>query len=77
MRTFNPDLLSQPIFKTLDIAIPILTPLVNIDQLVSLIAGVPRGTIDNIINGINEVNNFLTTPAPTRVKRINEVRRMR
>ena len=68
-RTFNPELLSQPIFQTLDIAIPILTPLVNIDQLVSLIAGIPRGTIDNIINSINEINNFLTTPTSTRVNR--------
>jgi hypothetical protein len=67
IKTFNPDLLTQPIFRTLDIAIPILTPLVNIDQLVSLIAGIPRGTIDNVINSINEINNFLTTPTSTRV----------
>ncbi len=70
-RIFNPNLLTQPIFKTLDIAIPILTPLVNIDQLVSLIAGIPRGTIDNIVNSINEINNFLTTPTSTRVNKLN------
>ena len=66
-RTFNPNLLKLPIFNTLDIAIPILTPLVNFDQLVSVIAGIPRGTIDNIVNSVNQINNFLTTPAPTRV----------
>jgi hypothetical protein len=44
---------------------------VNIDQLVSLIAGIPRGTIDNIINSINEINNFLTTPSSTRVSKKN------
>lgn len=66
-KTFNPDLLNSPIFKTFDIAIPVLTPLVNIDQLVSLIAGIPRGSIDNVINAINEINNFLTTPQTTRV----------
>jgi hypothetical protein len=70
-KTFNPNLLKMPIFNTLDIAIPILTPLVNIDQLVSVIGGIPRGTIDNIINNINQINNFLTTPAPTRVKNEN------
>ena len=59
--------MANPIFKTFDIAIPILTPLVNIDQLVSLIAGIPRGSIDNVINAINEINNFLTTPQTTRV----------
>jgi hypothetical protein len=57
----------MPIFNTLDIAIPVLTPLVNLDQIVSLIAGIPRGTIDNIVNNINQINNFLTTPAPTKV----------
>jgi hypothetical protein len=66
-RTFNPELLKMPIFNSLDIAIPILTPLVNFDQLFSLIAGIPRGTIDNIVNNVNEINNFLTTPAPTKV----------
>ena len=66
-RTFNPSLLQAPIFNTLDIAIPVLTPLVNIDQLVSVIGGIPRGTIDNIVNNINQINNFLTTPATTRV----------
>ena len=68
-RTFNPNLLKQPIFNTLDIAVPVLTPLVNIDQIVSVLAGVPRGTIDNIVNNINQINNFLTTPAATRVSR--------
>lgn len=62
----------MPIFKTLDIAIPVLTPLVNIDQIVSLIAGIPRGSIDNIVNSINEINNFLTTPNPTRVNKRNK-----
>jgi hypothetical protein len=61
----------MPIFKTLDIAIPILTPLVNIDQIVSVLAGIPRGTIDNIVNSFNEINNFLTTPATTRVNNKN------
>ncbi|CAF1365146.1 unnamed protein product [Adineta ricciae] len=69
-RTFNPNLLKLPIFNTLDIAIPILTPLVNFDQLVSVIAGIPRGTIDNIVNSVNQINNFLTTPAPTRLMRL-------
>ena len=68
-RTFNPNLLKQPIFNTLDIAVPVLTPLVNVDQIVSVLAGVPRGTIDNIVNNINQLNNFLTTPAATRVNR--------
>lgn len=68
-KTFNPDLLANPIFRTFDIAIPVLTPLVNIDQLVSLIAGIPRGSIDNVVNAINEINNFLTTPQTTRVSR--------
>ena len=68
-RTFNPNLLKQPIFNTLDIAVPVLTPLVNVDQIVSVLAGVPRGTIDNIVNNINQINNFLTTPAATRVSR--------
>jgi hypothetical protein len=67
-RTFNPNLLQTPIFNTLDIAIPVLTPLVNIDQLVSVIGGIPRGTIDNIVNNINQINDFLTTPATTKVK---------
>jgi hypothetical protein len=66
-KTFNPNLLKMPIFNTFDIAIPILTPLVNFDQLVSLIAGIPRGTIDNIVNNVNQINNFLTTPSPTKV----------
>jgi len=57
----------MPIFKTLDIAIPVLTPLVNIDQIFSLLAGTPRGTIDNIVNSINQINDFLTTPATTKV----------
>ncbi len=72
IKTFNPNLLQMPIFKTLDIAIPVLTPLVNIDQIFSLLAGIPRGTIDNIVNSINEINNFLTTPAPTKVNNRNE-----
>jgi len=72
IKTFNPNLLDMPIFKTLDIAIPVLTPLVNIDQIVSVLAGIPRGTIDNIVNNFNEINNFLTTPAPTKVNNINE-----
>ena len=67
-RTFNPSILEAPIIRTFDIAIPILTPLVNIDQLVSLIGGVPRGTIENIVNQLNQLNNFLTTPEPTRVR---------
>jgi len=67
-RTFNPSILDAPIIRTFDIAIPILTPLVNIDQLVSLIGGVPRGTIENIVNQLNQLNNFLTTPEPTRVR---------
>ncbi len=62
----------MPIFSSLDIAIPILTPLVNFDQLFSLISGIPRGTIDNIVNNINEINNFLTTPSPTKVSSRNQ-----
>ncbi|CAF3396951.1 unnamed protein product [Rotaria sp. Silwood1] len=69
-KTFNPDLLKMPVFNTLDIVIPVLTPLFNLDQLVSVIAGVPRGTIDNIINNINIISNFLTTPAPTKIMRL-------
>ena len=72
-RTFNPDLLKMPIFNTFDIAIPILTPLVNFDQIVSLLAGIPRGTIDNIVNNFNEINNFLTTPTPTKVSSRSQV----
>jgi hypothetical protein len=63
----------MPIFRTLDIAIPILTPLVNIDQIFSLLAGIPRGTIDNIVNSFNEINNFLTTPSPTRVNKVYQI----
>ncbi|UJR36135.1 hypothetical protein I4U23_028869 [Adineta vaga] len=75
-RTFNPDLLKMPIFNTLDIAIPILTPLVNFDQLVSVIAGIPRGTIDNIVNNVNQINNFLTTPVPTKMMRLTTTMNM-
>ena len=77
IKTFNPDLLNMPIFKTFDIAIPVLTPLVNIDQIISVLAGIPRGTIDNIVNSFNQINNFLTTPAITKVNKstsINEYR---
>ncbi|CAF0869889.1 unnamed protein product [Rotaria sordida] len=69
-KTFNPNLLKTPIFNTLDIVIPVLTPLFNLDQFISLIAGVPRGTVDNVINNINIINNFLTTPAPTKIMRL-------
>ena len=57
----------MPVFNTLDIAIPVLTPFFNLDQLVSVIGGVPRGTVDNIMNYLNVINGVLTTPAPTRV----------
>lgn len=67
-KTFNPDLLKMPIFSSLDIVIPVLTPLLNFDEIISAISGAPRGTIDSIINNINIINTFLTTPAPTRVK---------
>lgn len=71
IKTFNPKLLELPAFRSLDIAIPILTPLVNFDQIFSLITGLPRGTIDNIIRNVNEVNNFLTTPSSQRVRQIS------
>lgn len=67
IKTFNPTLLKTPVFNTLDIAIPVLTPLVNFDQLLSLIAGIPRGTLDNIIDNVHQINNFLTTPAVSKV----------
>lgn len=66
-KTFNPNLLQMPIFRTLDIAIPVLTPLLNFDQLISLITGLPRGTIDNIVHNVDLVNNFLTTPGVSKV----------
>ncbi|CAF3864795.1 unnamed protein product [Rotaria magnacalcarata] len=69
-KTFNPDILKMPIFNTLDIVIPVLTPLFNFDQFISLISGAPRGTIDNIVNNINIINTFLSTPAPTKIMRL-------
>ncbi|CAF2400307.1 unnamed protein product [Rotaria sp. Silwood2] len=69
-KTFNPNLLNTPIFNTLDIVIPVLTPLFNFDQLISLIAGVPRGTVDNFVNNFNIINSFLATPAPTKIMRL-------
>lgn len=70
-RTFNPNLLQMPIFRTLDIAVPVLTPLVNFDQLISLMTGLPRGTVDNIVNNVHLVNNFLSTPGATKVSEKN------
>ena len=68
-KTFNPNLLQMPVFRTLDIAVPVLTPLVNFDQLISLMTGLPRGTVDNIVNNVHLVNNFLSTPGATKVSR--------
>jgi hypothetical protein len=67
LKTFNPNLLAMPVFRTLDIAIPVLTPLINFDQMLSLITGLPRGTVDHIVSNVNQINNFLTTPTPRRV----------
>ncbi|CAF4498656.1 unnamed protein product [Rotaria socialis] len=75
-KTFNPDILKMPIFNTLDIVIPVLTPLFNFDQFISLISGAPRGTIDNIVNNINIINTFLSTPAPTKIMRLTTTANM-
>ncbi|CAF1591526.1 unnamed protein product, partial [Didymodactylos carnosus] len=62
IETFNPNLVKGDIFNFLNTFIPIASPFFNIDNIISTFAGIPPGTIDNIVNNLNQLNNILTTP---------------